>query len=144
MNKAENGHSVKVHYKGTLDDGTVFDSSHERGETLDFELGAGNLVPGFEEGVVGMSAGETKTLKIASTDAYGEHNPEAIIKVPKSSFPEGFDFIVGNFVQGENQLGQPIRAIISSVNDEEVLLDHNHPLAGKNLTFEVELVEIDE
>jgi len=144
MNKAENGHSVKVHYKGTLDDGTVFDSSHDRGQTLDFELGSGNLVPAFEKGVVGMAAGETKTLKITSADAYGEHNPEAIVKVPKSSFPEGFDFVVGNLVQGENQLGQPIRAIISSVNDEEVLLDHNHPLAGKNLTFEVELVEIDE
>jgi len=144
MNKAENGHNVKVHYKGMLDDGTVFDNSHDRGQTLDFELGSGNLVPGFEEGVVGMRAGETKTLKIASADAYGEYNPEAVIKVPKSSFPEGFDFTVGNLVQGENQLGQPVRATISSVVDEEVLLDHNHPLVGKNLNFEVELVEIGE
>ena len=144
MNKAKNGHSVKVHYKGTLDDGTVFGDSHEHDQTLEFKLGSGHWLPAFEEAIVGMSAGETKTLKIASADAYGEHNPEAIIKVPKSSFPEGFDFIVGNFVQGENQLGQPVRATISSVDNEEVLLDHNHPLAGKNLTFEVELVEIDE
>ena len=144
MNKAENGHNVKVHYKGTLDDGTVFDNSHDRGQTLDFELGSGNLVPAFEKGVVGMAAGETKTLKIASADAYGEHNPEAIVKVPKSSFPEGFDFVVGNLVQGENQLGQPVRATISSVVDEEVLLDHNHPLVGKNLNFEVELLEVNE
>ena len=144
MNKAKNGHNVKVHYRGTLDDGTVFDSSRDRGQTLDFELGSGNLVPAFEEALVGMGPGETKTLKIASVDAYGERNPEAVVRVPKSSFPEGFDFVVGNFVQGENETGQPIRATISSVDDEGVSLDHNHPLAGKNLNFEVELVEIGE
>ncbi len=144
MNKAKNGHNVKVHYKGTLDDGTVFGDSHEHDQTLEFKLGSGHWLPAFEEAIVGMSAGETKTLKIASADAYGERDPEAVVKVPKSAFPEGYDFAVGNFVQGQNQLGQPVRATISSVAGGEVSLDHNHPLAGKDLNFEVELLEVNE
>jgi len=137
---AENGNSVRVHYKGTLDDGTVFDSSHERNETLDFKIGSGDMISGFEEAIVGMNAGQTKSFRIES--AYGKHNPEAIIDVPKAAFPEGFSFIVGNPVLGTAPTGQPIRATICEVKDQEVSLDHNHPLAGKDLNFEVELIEI--
>ena len=137
---ADNGQNVKVHYKGTLDDGTVFDDSRERGATLDFEIGTKTLLPDFEAAVVGMEVGETKTFKI--TEGYGPHRPEAVVNVPTTAFPEGFDFVVGNSVQGTNAQGQMIQATITTVGDEEVTLDHNHPLAGQNLNFEVELVEI--
>ena len=140
--KAEKGSNVKVHYKGTLDDGTVFDDSHRREDTLNFEVGSGNLIPAFEEAVLGMSTGETKAFKVPCSEAYREYNPEAVVKVPKSAFPEGYEFIVGGVVQGMNPSGHPIRATIQSLEDEDVLLDHNHPLAGKDLNFEIELVEV--
>ena len=140
MSKAENGQSVKVHYKGTLEDGTVFDNSRDRGEPLDFELGGGNLLPDFEGAVIGMAVGEVKTFTIA--EGYGAHQPDAVVPVPKEAFPEDFDFTVGQAVGGTSASGQPIRAVITKVSDEQVTLDHNHPLAGKDLNFEVELVEI--
>jgi peptidylprolyl isomerase len=137
---ATTGQNVKVHYKGTLDDGTVFDDSRDRGETLDFEIGTKTLLPDFEAAVVGMGVGETKTFNI--TEGYGPHRDEAVINVPTTAFPDGFDFIVGNAVQGTNAQGQMVQATITTVTEEEVTLDHNHPLAGQNLNFEVELVEI--
>ena len=138
--KAKNGQNVKVHYKGTLDDGTVFDDSRERAQTLDFELGKEQLLPDFESAVIGMKVGETKEFKV--TEGYGPRHPEAVVKVPRSAFPDGFDFAIGNSVQGTNPQGQEIQATISSVEEDGVLLDHNHPLAGHDLNFEVELVEI--
>jgi len=137
---ADNGQNVKVHYKGTLDDGTVFDDSRERGQTLDFELGTKTLLPDFEAAVVGMGVGDTKTFNI--TEGYGPRRPEAVVNVPTTAFPDDFEFVVGNSVQGTNAQGQMIQATITTVGDEEVTLDHNHPLAGQNLNFEVELVEI--
>jgi len=142
MSKAKQGQSVKVHYKGTLDDGTEFDNSRSRSQTLDFQLGAGSLLPQFEKEVVGMNVGEVKAFRI--DEAYGPRNPEAIVKVPKAAFPEGFAFSVGDSVQGTTPTGQPLVAKINSIEDEEIELDHNHPLAGKDLNFEVELVEISE
>ena len=138
--KAKNGQTVKVHYVGTLDDGTQFDSSRDRGETLEFEIGAKNLLPDFENEVVGMKVGETKNFTIK--EAYGQSNPEAIIDVSKEHFPDDFTFEVGSVVQGTNQVGQPIRATIRAVTDKTVSLDHNHPLVGKDLNFEVELVDL--
>lgn len=138
--KAKNGQTVKVHYVGTLDDGTKFDSSRDRGETLEFELGAKNLLPTFENEVVGMKIGEVKNFTIK--EAYGQSNPEAVIDVDREHFPEDFSFEVGSVVQGTNQVGQPVRATIKSVTDNTVSLDHNHPLVGKDLNFEVELVEL--
>ena len=140
MSKAENGQSVKVHYKGTLDDGTVFDHSRDRGATLDFELGGGTLLPDFEAAVIGMTVGETKEFSIG--EGYGPRKPEAIVPVPKTAFPEGFAFEVGETVQGLTPEGKPLVATIAAVDEETVELDHNHPLAGKTLNFEVELVEI--
>jgi len=144
MSKAINGNTVRVHYKGTLEDGTVFDSSHERGETLDFELGTEAMLPGFQTKIVGMEVGETKSFVLTATEAYGEPVAEAVIPVPKAAFPEDFEFEVGTEVQGTSPAGEMVRATITEVEDETVLLDHNHPLSGKDLNFEVELVEIQE
>lgn len=138
--KAKSGQDVKVHYKGTLDDGTVFDDSRERGQTLNFVVGSKQLLPDFENAVVGMKIGDTKEFKI--TEGYGPRHPEAFMKVPTNSFPDGFDFVIGGSVQGTNQSGDTIQAIIASVEEDGVTLDHNHPLAGQDLNFEVELVEI--
>jgi peptidylprolyl isomerase len=142
MNTAAIGNNVKIHYKGTLNDGTEFDNSRNRDETLDFELGSGNMIPGFEKEVIGMKAGQTKEFKITCADAYGDHNPDAIVDVPLTFFPEGSDLSVGSTVHGKNDLGQPLRARILSVGEEDVSLDHNHPLAGQDLNFQVELVEV--
>jgi peptidylprolyl isomerase len=142
MSTAENGNSVKVHYRGTLDDGTEFDNSRSRDATLNFELGSGNMIAGFESEIIGMNLGETKQFKITCAEAYGEHNPDAIVTVPLSSFPDQSVLTEGSVVHGKNHLGQELRATILSVGQEEVSLDHNHPLAGQDLNFEVELVEV--
>ena len=140
--KVKLGQNVKVHYKGTLDDGTIFDNSRDREETLDFELGSGNLIPAFQKEIVGMKTGETKAFKVTCDDAYGQHDPDGLVEVPKEAFPEDYPFRVGDAVLGSTPDGQSIRATISSVADDTVVLDHNHPLAGKDLNFEVELIEI--
>ena len=136
--KAKNGQTVEVHYVGTLDDGTQFDSSRDRDETLEFEIGAKNLLPDFESEVVGMEVGETKSFTIK--EAYGKPNPDAVIDVSREQFPDDFNFEVGSVVQGTNEVGHPVRATIKSVTNSTVSLDHNHPLAGKDLNFEVELI----
>ena len=142
MSKVEKGSKVKVHYKGTLTDGVQFDSSYDRGETLPFEVGAGQMIPGFDAAVVGMEAGDKKTVTIPSAEAYGERNNEAVQDVPKTAFPPDFEFRLNESVQGANEQGQPLIAKILEVTDESVKLDLNHPLAGEDLTFEIELVEI--
>ena len=141
--KVQTGHTVSVHYVGTLSDGTEFDNSRTRGQTLDFELGSGQLLEAFNNGIVGMSVGETKTISIACEDAYGRTRPEAIQKVPRAAFADDFEFIIGNSVQGSGPAGQFI-AKITAVEEEFVVLDLNHPLAGQDLTFEVELVSATE
>lgn len=138
---AKEGRAVQVHYKGTFEDGTVFDSSYDRGETIGFTVGAGEMIPGFDAAVNGMKVGETKTVKIEPGEAYGEHNPEGIQAVPKESFPEDFEFEQGLVIEGSVQ-GQPVRGIISQVEDEVVVVDFNHPMAGKNLNFDIELVKV--
>ena len=141
--KVENGHNVKVHYVGTLADGTEFDNSRTRGKTLDFKVGTPGLITGFNNAVVGMATGETKTITLGPDDAYGQVNPEAFQNVPKTQFDEDFVFEVGGAVMGQGPQG-PFRATIHEVQDESVVLDFNHPLAGKDLTFEVEVVEVEE
>tara|TARA_A100001515_G_scaffold38367_1_gene30200 strand:+ start:297 stop:737 length:441 start_codon:yes stop_codon:yes gene_type:complete len=137
------GNNVKVHYVGTLGSGEQFDSSHERGDTLSFTVGSGQMIKGFDAAVVGMKVGETKTVTLGADDAYGPHLKEAIVKAPTTAFPPDFDFQVGALVQGNSPNGQPLVAKILSVEDDGVTLDHNHPLAGEDLTFEIELVECD-
>ncbi len=142
MSTTKNGDTISVHYRGTLDDGTEFDSSRNRGETLTFQVGVGQMIPGFDAGVVGMSVGETKNIQIPANDAYGERVDEAVQQVPKTAFPENFQFIVGQQVQGTGPNGETIAAVVISESENDATLDFNHPLAGKNLNFEVELVEI--
>ena len=143
MSTVDKGHNVKVHYKGTLSDGTVFDSSRERGDTLNFQVGSGQLIKGFDNAVKGMGVGEVRTVTLSPSEAYGESDPSAIVEYPKNLFAPGAELVVGNTVQGTSPMGQPVMAKITSLNEETVTLDHNHPLAGEELTFEIELIESD-
>mgnify|MGYP000311727855 CR=1 FL=1 len=136
------GDTIKVHYTGTLTDGTEFDSSHKRNEPLQFNAGEGQMIQGFDKEVIGMEEGDTKTFTIPATEAYGEVNEEAVMSVPKTNFPSDFDFVEGQMVQVQTQQGQQLTPTISEIQDTNVVLDFNHPLAGKDLTFDIELVQI--
>lgn len=140
--KVENGNSLKVHYIGTLNDGTEFDNSYKRGEPIEFQVGSGQLIKGFDEGVLGMSQGEKKTINIPAAEAYGEYDENANQMIGRQNFPEDFDFVIGGQVTGQNEMGMPIRATIKEVTPEGITLDFNHPLAGQELNFELEVVEI--
>ena len=142
MSKIKQGDIVEVNYVGKLDDGTEFDNSRVRGQTLDFEVGRPGIITGFSNAVVGMSTGETKTVTLVADQAYGQINPEAFQNVPKTQFDSDFVFEAGTSVMGNGPKG-PFRATIHEVRDNDVVLDFNHPLAGKTLTFEIELVSID-
>ena len=142
--KVENGQTVNLHYVGTLEDGTEFDSSRTRNEAMSVEVGSGKLIPGFEEALSGMSVGEVKSVTIEPTQAYGDVSSEAYQTVPRSAFPPEFTFEEGATVQGRNPMGHSMTAKIESVSEESVVLDFNHPLAGKTLNFEIELLSIEE
>ena len=142
MSTVEKGTKIKVHYKGTLEDGTEFDNSKKRGSTLDFEVGAGLMIKGFDKNVVGMGEGEVRTFTLEPEEAYGPVIEEAFRLFPKDVFGDN-NVEVGGVVQGQNSQGQPMMARVANISDDGVLLDLNHPLAGKNLTFEVELIEIE-
>lgn len=141
MTQAKKGDGVKIHYTGTLADGTVFDSSAGR-DPLDFTLGSGQVIPGFEEAVLGMAIGDKKTVTIPSQKAYGEKNEDMVIEVPKNQVPPDLDPEVGQKLQMGGPNGELIVVTVVEVNDEVVTLDANPPLAGKDLTFELELVAI--
>ena len=139
--QAHAGDTVHVHYTGTLRDGTEFDSSRGH-EPLAFTLGAGQVVPGFESAVLGMSRGESKTVTIRADEAYGVQRPELMLRVPRAQVPPQIDLEVGQ----QLQLGRGDEAVVVTVRelgDDEVVLDGNHPLAGEDLTFALELVRID-
>jgi len=140
MAQAKDGDTVKVHYTGKLEDGTVFDSSRER-EPLEFTLGTGQVISGFENGIRGMDVGESKTVTIPPEEAYGVRHPGWPKSVKKEVLPEGFTPNVGSFLQVQQPDGSVIQVIIAHVGDDEVTLD-NHPLAGQSLFFDVELVGI--
>ncbi|MGM0545741.1 MAG: FKBP-type peptidyl-prolyl cis-trans isomerase [Bacteroidota bacterium] len=143
MSKVKDGDTVKVHYTGTLtEDGTEFDSSEGR-EPLEFTLGEGQLIPGFEKAVIGLEEGDETTVDIESGDAYGQRREDLELEVAKSDLPDNIDPQVGMQLQMQQQEnGQAIPVQITAVEDEFVKLDANHPLAGKDLTFDIELVEI--
>jgi FKBP-type peptidyl-prolyl cis-trans isomerase 2 len=141
MQKAQAGDSVKVHYHGRLTDGTTFDSSEGR-EPLEFKIGSGMVIKGFDDGVTGMSVGEKKTVNIPVDEAYGPKNPDMLIEFPVSQFPEGMAPEVGMRLNLNNAEGQVFPVVIAEVGEEVVKLDANHPLAGEDLVFEIELVEI--
>jgi len=138
----EAGKTVKVHYKGTLDDGTVFDSSEGR-DPIAFEMGAGNVIPGFEAAVAAMAIDETRTVKIPCTEAYGELNDDMVGEIPRSNLPEEIEPEVGMMLSMQTPDGEmPVRVV--AMEGENLTLDANHPLAGQNLTFELTLVEVSE
>jgi len=142
MKKVETTSKVKVHYTGRLEDGTIFDTSIAEGrEPLEVELGLGQLIKGFEAGLIDMLEGDKKTVEISVEDAYGEPKPEFINEVPKTNVPEGIQ--VGESLQGMGPQG-PVNVQVVAVSEETVTLDANHPLAGKKLIFDLEVVEISE
>lgn len=132
---ASDGQTVKVHYTGTLDDGTLFDSSRER-EPLEFTIGSGQVIPGFDEAAKALEVGESTTVRLEPKDAYGEPNIELIFHVPANETPE--PLVVGDRVE----LWNGALAVVTTVTDDEIIIDANHPLAGKALTFEIELVAV--
>ena len=139
--KAEHGNTVKIHYTGKLDDGTVFDSSVDR-RPLEFTIGAGEVIPGFEEGVIGMSLGEFKTIRIPPDKAYGPRRDELFVVIDRSKLPSDPEPEVGKKVDIHQENGPILPAVITNVSESEVRLDINHPLAGKDLHFDIELVAI--
>ena len=141
MAQASKGDTVKVHYTGTLDDGTEFDSSRGR-DPLEFTVGGGQMIPGFDAGVDGMSVGESKKVKIPSDQAYGPRHDEMVISVPRDEFPPDASPAVGDQFQMRHETGQVIVVTVADVSDANVTLDANHPLAGEDLNFDIELVEI--
>ncbi len=137
----EAGTRVLVHYTGTLDDGTKFDSSRER-EPLEVVLGQGMVIPGFEKAIVGLEPGQSVTVTIPEEEAYGPHNEELVIRVPKDSFPAEIKPTVGEQLILRSPDGNEILALIVDADEGEVTLDANPPLAGFALTFEIELVSV--
>lgn len=142
MSTVKEGDTVKVHYTGKLNDGTVFDSSEDR-EPLEFTMGEGQLIPGFEKAVEGLKEGDSTTVEIPTDEAYGERREDLELEVAKSELPDNVEPQVGMQLQmQQQQSGQAIPVQITKVEDDKVTLDANHPLAGKDLTFDIELIEI--
>ena len=141
MTQAQTGQTVRVHYTGKFDDGSVFDSSQGR-DPLEFPVGAGQVIPGFEDAILGMSIGDKKTVNIPCDNAYGPHHPEMIDEVERSAIPAEIDLQVGGQLQAMGPDNQPVLLTVVAMTDSHVTMDANHPLAGKDLTFELELVEI--
>jgi FKBP-type peptidyl-prolyl cis-trans isomerase 2 len=141
MRKAQKENTVKIHYTGKLDNGLVFDSSIDK-DPLEFTIGAGSLIEGFETGVVGMNVGEKKTLVIPPEKGYGERNEELALEVDKNQLPSDISLTAGETLQLKQPDGNSVVVIITKVTDDTVTLDANHPLAGKTLTFDIELMEI--
>ncbi len=142
MQQVKNGDTIKIHYKGRLDDGTVFDSSEGR-DPLQFEVGSGQVIPGFDAGVTGMNIGDKKTIHIPAAEAYGNRHEHMIMEFPRDKFPEDLMPEEGMTLNMSDGQGQVIPVVITEVQDDKVLLDANHQLAGKDLIFDLELVSIE-
>jgi len=141
MSQAKSGDTVRIHYTGTLDDGTEFDSSAGR-EPLEFALGGGQVIPGFDSAVSGMAVGDSKTVTIAPDDAYGQRHEQLVQQVPRSTLPDNVEPAVGMHLQSQSPDGQVMNLVVVEVEEESITLDANHPLSGQALTFAIELVEI--
>jgi peptidylprolyl isomerase len=137
----QSGDTVKVNYTGRLLDGTVFDSSEGR-DPLEFKVGDGNLIKDFEQAVVGMNPGDTKKVQIESANAYGPHQEELVFVIPRAQIPEGVEPQVNQAYQLQGNEGQTLAVVVTDTSDESVTFDGNHPLAGKDLEFDIELVEV--
>ena len=141
MTTAVFGSTVSIHYTGTLDDGSQFDSSAGR-EPLSFKLGAGHIIPGLEKAIAGMAVGEKKTVKIHHEEAYGPRNDAQLEVLPRSALPDDVVPHVGMQLQAEAPNGMPVLLQVAAVTDDTFTIDSNHPLAGQDLTFAVEIVSI--
>ncbi|NIZ10219.1 peptidylprolyl isomerase [Pseudooceanicola sp. HF7] len=141
MSAAKSGDTVRIHYTGTLHDGTTFDSSSGR-DPLEFTVGSGQIIPGLDSAIPGMEVGEKKTVEVPSTEAYGERDPNAMQTVPRDAIPDTIPLEVGLQLQMSSPQGQVIPVTVAEISDESVLLDANHALAGKDLVFAIEMVEI--
>lgn len=141
MSSAKDGDTVRIHYTGRLTDGTVFDSSQDR-EPLEFTLGEGQVIPGFEDAVRGMEEGESKTTEIPSDDAYGPRRDDLELQMPRDRLPEDLDPDVGDRLQMRTQDGQTVEVLVTDVDDAGIRVDANHPLAGRDLEFDIEVVDI--
>ena len=142
MVQAKNGDTVRINYTGTLQDGKVFDSSDGR-DPLEFVVGSGQIIPGLDVAIPGMAVGDKKTVRVPSDQAYGPVNEDASQAVPRSEFPDNIPMDPGTQLQMQTPQGQVVQVTITAVTDEEVTLDANHPLAGKDLTFAIEIMGID-
>ena len=141
MTQAKSGDTVRIHYTGTLDDGTQFDSSDGR-DPLEFTLGGGRVIPGFDSAVDGMAVGDSKSVTIPPDEAYGTRHEQLVQQVPKSTLPEDMEPAVGIQLQSQGPEGQVMNLVVTEVEDDSITVDANHPLAGQALTFAIELVEI--
>lgn len=141
MKKAEKGKNVKVHYTGKLDDGTVFDTSRDS-EPLEFTVGSGHVIKGFDQAVDGMEEGEQKTIRVPSDEAYGPLREEMKITVKRDQMPPNIELREGLHLQLTQPNGTIFNVMVTNLTDEEVTLDGNHPLAGRDLNFDIELVEV--
>ncbi len=141
MAQAKYGDTVMVHYTGKLSDGTIFDDSTNR-DPLQFTIGEGEIIPGFEQAVVGMNPGESKTEKIPVEQAYGPHRSEMVLEVDRNQMPPELQLEAGQQLQIQPAPGQMMPVVVTYVSDEKVTLDANHPLAGEDLVFDIQLVEI--
>lgn len=139
---AKAGDTIKVDYVGTLNDGSIFDSSEDHGRPLEFEVGKGHVIKGFDNAVVGMGEGEEKELSIQPSDAYGEHDPTLVQKVPREIFPQDAELAPGLLFEAGLPTGEKVPATITAIDDKTVSVDLNHPLAGKTLNFKIKIKEI--
>ncbi len=141
MSTAAAGNKVKVHYTGTFDNGEVFDSSRDA-QPLEFEVGAGQVIPGFDQAVVGMAVGDSKKVHLPVEEAYGPYNEQMVFDADPSQFEEGLTPEVGQQFQTQTEDGHPMLLTVKEVKEDKITLDANHPMAGKALNFDLELVEI--
>lgn len=141
MASAKSGDTVRVHYTGKLEDGSVFDSSDGR-DPLEFTVGSGQVIPGFDQAVAGMSPGEEREIRIPAAEAYGDRKDDLVIIVERAQLPPDIEPAVGQQLQ-LSQEGRAFVVTVADVNEQNITLDANHPLAGEDLTFELQLVEID-
>jgi FKBP-type peptidyl-prolyl cis-trans isomerase 2 len=139
---AKIGNKVKVEYVGKLDDGSVFDSSEDHGKPLEFEVGSGHVIKGFDDAILGMSEGDEKEFTIHPAEAYGQHDPTLVQKVPREVFPQEADITAGLLFEAGLPTGEKVPAMITAVDEGIVTVDLNHPLAGKTLSFKIKLKEI--